>query len=164
MHPVAARIQDHVQYLFSLQSERQENNDAILFLLFAFACRIIERNAGRWSRKPSPRGAPCPFTGGPSTSNSNLSRDWSRKLTIFVNKLNFGKRRAQSLLQVHFGTRYVLSLMDGKPWSQNYQNLPMEIRTLLTSPGPLLVVFVKILGMFRVRPTYLVTDKMFWTS
>ena len=38
--------------------------------------------------------------------NSNLSRDWSQKLTIFVNKLNFGKRRAQSLLQVHFGTRY----------------------------------------------------------
>ena len=42
--------------------------------------------------------------------NSNLSRDWSRKLTIFVNKLNFGKRRAQSLLQVHFGTRYTFAL------------------------------------------------------
>ena len=37
-----------VQYLFLLQSERPENNDAILLLLFAvaFAWRIIERNAG----------------------------------------------------------------------------------------------------------------------
>ena len=42
--------QHRVQYLFLLQSEQQEIDDAVLLLPSAFACafalRIIERNAG----------------------------------------------------------------------------------------------------------------------
>ena len=34
----------------------------------------------------------------------NLSRDLSRKTHDFVNRLNFGKRRAQPLFLLHLGT------------------------------------------------------------